>query len=105
MKSAMNGGLNFSILDGWWIEGYNGENGFAISDLEDESDPAATDAADAEALYSTLENSLVPEFYARDENGVPTDWVRRMKNAISTLTPMFSTDRMVNEYVERIYNG
>jgi starch phosphorylase len=105
MKAAMNGILNFSILDGWWIEGYNGENGFAISDLEDESDPAATDAADAEALYSTLENSLVPEFYARDENGVPTDWVRRMKNAISTLTPMFSTDRMVNEYVERIYNG
>jgi starch phosphorylase len=105
MKAAMNGILNFSILDGWWIEGYNGENGFAISDLEDEADQAATDAADADALYSTLENSLVPAFYTRDENGIPTDWVRRMKNAIATLTPMFSTDRMVSEYVERIYNG
>jgi len=103
MKAAMNGGLNFSILDGWWIEGYNGENGFAIGDLsEDESDEVA-DREDAESLYSTLEQQLVPAFYNRDDSGLPTEWIRRMKNAIATLTPKFSSDRMVREYVERIY--
>ena len=103
MKAAMNGGLNFSILDGWWIEGYNGENGFAIGDLsEDESDEVA-DREDAESLYSTLEQRIVPAFYNRDESGLPSEWIRRMKNAIATLTPKFSSDRMVREYVERIY--
>ncbi|MFN6963321.1 MAG: alpha-glucan family phosphorylase [Pyrinomonadaceae bacterium] len=105
MKAAMNGVLNFSILDGWWIEGFNGENGFAIAGLDDSGDAAATDAADVESLYDTLESSIIPAFYARDERGVPVDWVRRMKNAIATLTPQFSADRMVSEYVERIYNG
>jgi starch phosphorylase len=102
MKAAMNGVLNFSILDGWWIEGYNGENGFAIGDLSD-ADDATADALDAESLYSTLENQVIPIFYDKGEAGVPTAWVKRMKNAIATLTPQFSSDRMVDEYVERIY--
>jgi len=103
MKAAMNGVLNFSILDGWWIEGYNGDNGFAIGDLSETGDQAAADAADAEALYSTLENNVVPAFYNRDEAGLPMDWIRRMKNSMATLTPQFSSDRMVTDYVERIY--
>lgn len=102
MKAAMNGVLNFSILDGWWIEGYNGKNGFAIGDLE-EADDETVDAKDADSLYAMLENSVIPAFYSKDESGLPSDWIRRMKNSIATLTPQFSSDRMVSEYVERIY--
>ncbi len=103
MKAAMNGVLNFSILDGWWIEGYNGENGFAIGDLEAGLTDEEMDTADAEALYSTLENDLIPAFYSADTTGLPTDWIRRMKNSIATLTPQFSSDRMVTDYLKRIY--
>ena len=103
MKAAMNGALNFSILDGWWIEGYNGENGFAIGDLSDGTDDAM-DIADAEALYSTLENELIPAYYSTDENGLPSGWIRRMKNSIATLTPQFSSDRMVTDYLKNIYD-
>jgi starch phosphorylase len=101
-KSAMNGGLNLSILDGWWIEGYNGENGFAIGDLSEE-DEETMDAKDAESLYAVLESEVVPAFYATDENGVQRDWIRRMKNALATLTPQFSSDRMLKDYIEKIY--
>ncbi|HEX3102262.1 MAG TPA: alpha-glucan family phosphorylase [Pyrinomonadaceae bacterium] len=103
MKAAMNGALNFSILDGWWIEGYNGENGFAIGDLMDEATDAETDADDAEKLYSTLENEIIPAFYSVDESGLPTEWVGRMKNSIATLTSQFSSDRMVTDYLTNIY--
>ncbi len=103
MKAAMNGVLNFSVLDGWWIEGYNGENGFAIGDLS-EGDDAVADAQDAESLYSILENQIVPAFYDRDASGLPTAWIRKMKNSIATLSPQFSSDRMVKEYVEKIYS-
>ena len=102
MKAAMNGVLNFSVLDGWWIEGFDGENGFAIGDLT-ETDDETADASDAEALYSTLENQIIPTFYETGESGLPSGWIRRMKRSISTLTPQFSSDRMVTEYVERIY--
>ena len=103
-KAAMNGVLNFSVLDGWWIEGFNGTNGFAIGGLRDESsDDAFNDAADAESLYSTLENVIVPAFYERDTQGVPVEWVRRMKDSIATLTPQFSSDRMVTDYLNGIY--
>jgi starch phosphorylase len=111
MKAAMNGVLNFSILDGWWIEGFNGENGFAIGGL-DEAGPQTggestgsveADLADAESLYSTLERQVIPTFYSRNEDGLPVHWVRMMKNSIATLTPKFSSDRMVREYLERIY--
>ena len=103
MKAAMNGVLNFSILDGWWIEGYNGENGFAIGDISIGGDEA--DAADAEAMYSTLEQQIVPLFYTVNDTGLPVDWVRMMKNSVATITPKFSSDRMVREYVERIYHS
>ena len=74
----MNGILNFSILDGWWIEGYNGDNGFTIGDLS-EGDDEAADARDAESLYSTLENQIIPAFYELGEDGIPNEWIRRMK--------------------------
>ena len=103
-KAAMNGILNFSVLDGWWIEGYNGVNGFAIGGLRDESsDEAFNDAADAEALYSTLEKEIVPAFYERNGEGIPIEWVRRMRDSMATLTPLFSSDRMVSDYLEKIY--
>jgi starch phosphorylase len=103
MKAAMNGALNMSILDGWWIEGFNGENGFEIGELSAEGTDEEMDAADAESLYAALENEVIPAFYALDENGRPAEWIQRMKNAIVTLTPKFSSDRMVSEYLERIY--
>jgi starch phosphorylase len=103
IKAAMNGVLNFSILDGWWIEGFNGENGFAIGDLDTRGDQLKIDAADAESLYGTLEQMLVPKFYSR-ENNVPLEWVKMMKNSIATLTPKFSSDRMVSEYLSEIYD-
>ena len=104
MKAAMNGVLNFSILDGWWPEGYNGTNGFTIGDQRDFESDAEIDAIEAEALYSTLENEVIPAFYSRDANGLPDEWIGRMKNSIATLTPQFSSDRMVMDYVEKIYS-
>ena len=104
MKAAMNGALNFSILDGWWIEGYNEVNGFAIGDLNDDLTEDEMDTADAEALYSTLENEVIPAYYSMDENGLPTEWIRRMKDSIATLTPQFSSDRMVRDYLLNIYD-
>ena len=105
MKAAMNGGLNFSVLDGWWIEGYNGENGFAIGDLDADETDTEMDAQDAEALYSTLENDLIPAYYAMDADGLPGGWIARMRNALATLTPQFSSDRMVADYLNNIYEG
>lgn len=104
MKAAMNGVLNFSVLDGWWIEGYNAKNGFAIGDLAVDED-AEMDSEDASALYDMLENVLIPTFYSRGDDGIPAAWVAMMKNAIATLTPQFSSDRMVAEYLKRIYNA
>ena len=103
-KAAMNGGLNFSILDGWWIEGYNGENGFAIGRDEDsEEGDASLDKQDAESLYSVLENEIIPAYYSTDDRGLRNEWIRRMKNALATLTPRFSSDRMVRDYLDNIY--
>jgi starch phosphorylase len=103
MKAAMNGVLNFSILDGWWMEGYNGENGFAIGGIEADGEPAQVDAEDAEYLYSALEQHVVPTFYSAGNNDLPSAWIKMMKNSIATLTPKFSSDRMVAEYLEKIY--
>ncbi len=105
MKSAMNGGLNFSILDGWWIEGFNGKNGYAIGELEVDPDDAVGDAEDAESLYATLENEIIPAYYENNEQGLPEKWIGQMKNALSTLTPQFSSDRMVRDYIAKIYNA
>ncbi|HZH34270.1 MAG TPA: alpha-glucan family phosphorylase [Pyrinomonadaceae bacterium] len=103
-KVAMNGGLNFSILDGWWIEGYDGMNGWAIGDEHAiESDEKDVDVRDASALYSTLETEIVPEFYERDDAGLPRKWITRMRRALENLTPQFSSDRMVRDYINQIY--
>ncbi|MDM7923811.1 MAG: alpha-glucan family phosphorylase, partial [Pyrinomonadaceae bacterium] len=102
MKAAMNGALNFSILDGWWIEGYNGKNGFAIGGLEPFENDAEIDEQEAEALYSTLENELIPAYYSGN-GGLPAEWIARMRDSIATLTPQFSTDRMLMDYLTKIY--
>ncbi|HVF46637.1 MAG TPA: alpha-glucan family phosphorylase [Pyrinomonadaceae bacterium] len=103
MKAAMNGVLNFSILDGWWIEGFNGENGFSIGGLDAGLPEDEMDAADGQALYDTLESQVIPAYYSKLEDGPSTDWVGRMRNSIATLTPQFSSDRMVRDYLETIY--
>ncbi|MCO6510170.1 MAG: alpha-glucan family phosphorylase, partial [Aridibacter famidurans] len=105
-KVAMNGGLNFSVLDGWWIEGYNGGNGFAIGPRhEDETETDETnDENDAESLYSVLENEIVPDYYDRDEHGLPFKWIAKMKESLASLTPEFSSDRMLRDYIREIYD-
>ncbi len=102
-KAAANGIPNLSVLDGWWAEGYNGANGWAIDAGQQYDDPAAQDGADAEALYRLLENEVVPLFYKRDSDDVPRGWVRVMKEAIRTAVPVFCTRRMVKEYTEQLY--
>jgi glycogen phosphorylase len=101
-KVAINGGLNFSVLDGWWLEGYESDNGFAIGDLSDLT-PAEADRREAESMYRMLIQEVVPLYYDRDEQGIPRRWVAMMKRSMQTLVPLFSSDRMVAEYVERIY--
>jgi glycogen phosphorylase len=103
MKAAMNGVLNLSVLDGWWIEGYNGTNGFAVGGTSEGGEHENSE--DAESLYSLLENDVVPLFYDRGPDGIPHGWVARMKDAIATLTPQFSSDRMVADYLEKIYGS
>jgi len=103
MKAAMNGVLNCSILDGWWIEGFNDANGFAIGDLDKTLTDDEMDAADREALYETLEQKVIPAYYAKDADGLPGEWIARMRNSLATLTPQFSTDRMVSDYIAHIY--
>ena len=103
-KAGMNGVLNFSVLDGWWHEGYNGENGWAIGADSVLSDAEEQDAADAESLYETLEDTIVPLYYDRDSrNNVPVGWLRMVKESIRTLAPMFSTSRMLKEYASDMY--
>jgi starch phosphorylase len=103
MKAAVNGALNFSVLDGWWREAYNGRNGWSIGfDKEYESNEVQ-DAADAEDLYQTLENKIIPLFYERDAKEVPHGWIAMMKNTMQTVIPQFSTRRMVKQYVEKFY--
>ena len=102
-KVAMNGGLNLSILDGWWMEGYDGTNGFSIGNGTDVTEVAKIDALDAESLYRTLELEVVPLYYHRDEDGLPHGWIGMMKRAIQTLAPKYNSDRMVEEYARNIY--
>jgi starch phosphorylase len=104
-KVAMNGGLNLSILDGWWMEGYDGTNGFAIGNGDDSTDVAKIDAADADSLYTVLEQEVVPLFYDRDKSGIPRNWIAMTKRAMQTLAPKYNSDRMVIDYASAIYNG
>jgi starch phosphorylase len=103
MKVLVNGGINLSELDGWWAEAYTPEVGWALGDGQEHDDDPAWDAAEAEALYDLLERQVIPEFYARDGQGIPTAWVARMRNSMASLTPQFSADRAVREYTEHHY--
>jgi starch phosphorylase len=103
MKVVLNGGLNLSILDGWWAEAYDGTNGFAIGRGEAHVDEETQSARDAEALYAALERVVVPLYYDRDFDGLPRGWIARMKHAIRTLGWRFNSDRMVMDYVRCAY--
>jgi starch phosphorylase len=103
MKASINGALHLSTGDGWWAEGYTGSNGWLIDGGVASNDPAAVDAADAEALYRLLEEEVVPTFYDRDANKVPRRWLQMVKEAIRTTMPRFSARRMVKQYAEWIY--
>ena len=103
MKAALNGSLNLSILDGWWAEFYDEENGWAIPSADSAGDSAERDKLEAEALYDLIEHQIAPRFYDRGADGVPTRWVQSIRHTLSTLSGDLSADRMVKEYVTRLY--
>ena len=103
MKVLVNGGINLSELDGWWAEAYSPEVGWALGDGGEHGDDPSWDASEAEALYELLESRVIPEFYARDANGISAAWVKRMRASMAQLTPRFSADRTVREYTEQHY--
>lgn len=103
MKVLIHGGLNLSIMDGWWREAWCGDNGWAIGNDHSMADVEAQDEQDFRDLMDVLTNKVIPEFYDRDAGGLPRAWIRRMRNSMRTLIPGFSTDRMVAEYVEKYY--
>jgi len=103
MKVVANGGLHISVLDGWWAEAYDGENGFAIGNGEIHANQDIQDERDFEALLSLLENEIVPMYYDRDAQGVPRHWMQRVKRSIRTLAWRFNADRMVMDYVRNCY--
>ncbi|GAB6157152.1 glycosyltransferase family 1 protein [Desulfotomaculum varum] len=103
MKAAANGVINCSVLDGWWPEAYNGENGFAVGQHTGYQSDEEQDRDDAYHLYSLLEEQIIPAFYERN-NGYPYRWIKMMKNCIKTIVPVFSTERMVKEYTDRFYS-
>lgn len=103
MKAALNGTLNFSVLDGWWDEGFNAQNGFAIGAGEEHDNSPEMENKESEMIYDMLETAIVPMFYHRAANRVPEEWVAYMKNSIETITGEFSTHRMVRDYSEMFY--
>jgi starch phosphorylase len=103
MKAAMNGAINLSVLDGWWDEGYTGDNGWAIGGRETNPDEGAQDWADAQDLYRLLEQEVIPRYYERDSNGIPVAWVELMRRSMASTVWRFSTTRMLREYVELLY--
>jgi glucan phosphorylase len=103
MKAALNGVPSVSILDGWWDEGYNGHNGWAIGQRDPVGDDDTQDAADAESLYRLLEEEIVPRFFDRDEEDLPHAWLDTMRAAVSASIWQFSTARMLIEYVDHLY--
>ena len=102
MKVLVNGGLNVSVLDGWWDEAYSSDVGWAIGTRTTQHDPER-DTLEAEQLYHILEEQIIPEFYHRDHEGIPHAWTNRVRASMSTLTAQFSSNRMVREYVEQTY--
>jgi starch phosphorylase len=105
MKAGCQGCLNFSILDGWWREGYDGTNGFAIGEDAHADSVEAQDRADSASLYKVLTQDVIPLFYQRDAQGIPRQWIQRIRRAMVTLVPQFTTARMVREYTEKYYLG
>src|SRR5207247_656539 len=103
MKAACNGVPNCSILDGWWVEGYSPDVGWAIGRGEDYTDPTYQDQVESQALYDLLEKQIVPLFYRRDVDNLPREWVARMKNCMRKLTPVFNTNRQVADYTNLLY--
>lgn len=103
MKAAINGIPNLSILDGWWVEGYNGANGWAIGDEREFDNHDIQDEFDANAIYQLLEEEIVPLYYDRDRDGIPRGWVEIMRESIRSCTPMFGTRRMIKEYTTELY--
>ena len=103
MKVLVNGGVNLSELDGWWAEAYSADVGWALGDGQLHGDDPTWDAAEANDLYSLLEHEVIPEFYGRDESGIPVAWVKRMRESMARLTPRFSANRTVREYTEQYY--
>jgi starch phosphorylase len=103
MKAAVNGVVNVSVLDGWWDEGWTGDNGWAIGGRETNPDEGAQDWADAQDLYRIFEEEIVPRYYQRDERGLPVAWVDLMRRSMASTLWRFSTTRMLHDYVERMY--
>jgi starch phosphorylase len=103
MKSAANGGLQLSVLDGWWVEGYLQDNGYAIGAGEEYTDLTYQDDVESRAIYDLLEQEIVPSFYTRGSDGVPRNWMKMMKRSLKTLCPVFNTNRMVQEYMQTGY--
>lgn len=102
-KGPVNGGINCSILDGWWCEGYNGKNGWAINPGVTASDPATQDEFDAHSLYTIIEHEIVPHYYERDSRNIPHKWLETVKESMMTISPQFSTFRMVQDYCNQLY--
>ena len=103
MKVLVNGGINLSVLDGWWAEAYTPEVGWALGDGREHGEDPAVDANEATALYDLLEHEVIPAFYARDMQGIPRAWVTRIRQSMAQLTPRFSTNRAVRDYTEQYY--
>jgi starch phosphorylase len=103
MKAAANGVVNLSVLDGWWDEGWTGDNGWAIGGRESLPDEAAQDWADAMDLYRLLEEQVIPQYYALDKNRLPAEWIARVRRSMATTLWRFSTTRMLHEYTEQLY--
>jgi starch phosphorylase len=103
MKVLVNGGISLSELDGWWAEAYTPDVGWAIGDMQEHGEDFTWDAREANALYNILEQQVIPEFYERNENNIPTKWIEKMRTSMATLTPQYSANRTVREYTEKYY--
>ena len=103
MKAAIHGGLNCSTMDGWWREAFDGNNGWKIGEDTAASDEQTQDDLDGASLRSLMENEIIPLFYNRGKDGIPHHWLKRVRHAMTTLIPVYNTERMVAEYTRKYY--